>query len=355
MSNTIVFTGGGTAGHVVVNLALIPSFVEDGYDVHYIGSHKGIEQELVEGMKGVTYHSISTGKLRRYISVENMKDPFRVLKGVLQARKLMKKLKPGVVFSKGGFVSVPVVMAAKWSKVPSIIHESDYTPGLANKIATNFAKYVLTTFPESGKHLPQKKVKHIGAVVREELMQGDPAQAAEFTGLNVNQPTILVMGGSAGAKSINEGVRGALPELLQTYQVIHLCGKEKVDPTIEQPGYVQYEYVTDELKDLLAMSDVIVSRAGSNAIFEFLALRKPMLLIPLSKQVSRGDQILNAQSFEKRGFAAVLEDEEVTAESLAKEVNQLYKNKQSMQDQMKTYEAKQTKNDVISLIHDTMK
>ncbi|MDV2582473.1 undecaprenyldiphospho-muramoylpentapeptide beta-N-acetylglucosaminyltransferase [Alkalibacillus haloalkaliphilus] len=352
--NKLVFTGGGTAGHVVVNLALMPQFINEGYEIHYIGSYEGIERELVEGMDGVTYHGIATGKLRRYMSLENMKDPFRVLKGVMQARKIIKQVKPRLVFSKGGFVSVPVVMASRMAGVPSIIHESDYTPGLANKIATNFAKYILTTFPETNEHLPQKKAINIGAIVRDELFDGDLNRAEEFTGFTREKPTLLVMGGSAGAQSINEAVRSALPQLLSHYQVIHLCGKGKLDDSINQEGYVQYEYVTDELKDLLALSNFVISRAGANAIFEFLALKKPMVLIPLSSQVSRGDQILNAKSFEKRGYAQVLEDEEVTMDSLVHAIQELKENESIYKQNMEAYQPLKTKDDVVDLIKNTM-
>ncbi|WP_188207016.1 undecaprenyldiphospho-muramoylpentapeptide beta-N-acetylglucosaminyltransferase [Alkalibacillus aidingensis] len=351
----IIFTGGGTAGHVVVNLALMPEFIKEGYDIHYIGSYQGIERELVEGMEGVTYHGIATGKLRRYLSAQNMKDPFKVLKGVFQAKKLMKELKPSIVFSKGGFVSVPVVMASKMSNIPSIIHESDYTPGLANKIATNFAKYVLTTFPETNEYLPQNKVKNVGAIVRDELFQGDPGQAYQMTDFVKSKPTLLVMGGSAGAQSINEAIRSNLPQLLEEFQVIHLCGKGKLDASIKQYGYVQYEYVTDELKDLLAIADVVVSRAGANAIFEFLALKKPMLLIPLSRQASRGDQILNAESFKKRGYAQMLEDEEVNDQTLYEQIQELYQNREKYIQNMQAYQPIKTKDEVINLIKTTMK
>ncbi|PKR78231.1 undecaprenyldiphospho-muramoylpentapeptide beta-N-acetylglucosaminyltransferase [Halalkalibacillus sediminis] len=352
---TIVFTGGGTAGHVVVNLALIPEFINKGYDVHYIGSYEGIEKELIEGLNGVTYHSIATGKLRRYMSKENFKDPFRVLKGIMQARKLIKKLKPRIVFSKGGFVSVPVVMAAKMTGTPSIIHESDYTPGLANRIASNFANYVLTTFPETNQHLSQKKAKNVGAIVREELFEGDKEMAFQLTGLTSEKPIIMVMGGSAGAQKINQAVRESLPTLLKEFQLIHLCGKGNVDEATKQRGYVQFEYVTDELKDLFAATDLVVSRAGSNAIFEFLALKKPMLLIPLSKQASRGDQILNANSFKKRGYAEVLEEEELDSNSLIDSLKHLQENREKFQTNMSAYQPQQSKDEVIDLILKTMK
>lgn len=352
---SIVFTGGGTAGHVVVNLALIPEFLKEGYDVHYIGSYNGIEKDLISHLDGVTYHGIATGKLRRYLSKENIKDPFRVLKGIFQARKILKQVKPSIVFSKGGFVSVPVVMASKMTGVPSIIHESDYTPGLANKIATKFSSYILTTFPETTKHLPEEKVKHMGAIIREELFEGDAKKAYQFTGLTEDKPIILVMGGSAGAQKINESVRLALPTLLNDFQVIHLCGKGKIDPSVQQAGYVQYEYISEELKDLFAITDVVISRAGSNAIFEFLALRIPMLLIPLSKQSSRGDQILNANSFKKQNYAEVIEEEELTREHLVQKTEDLYQNRDTYKYKMMQYQPQEVKQDVVELIKQTMK
>ncbi|MGM8214787.1 undecaprenyldiphospho-muramoylpentapeptide beta-N-acetylglucosaminyltransferase [Bacillaceae bacterium W0354] len=351
----IVFTGGGTAGHVVVNLALIPEFLEEGYDVHYIGSYKGIERDLVTTIQGVTYHGIATGKLRRYLSKENIKDPFRVMKGVFQSIKLLKKIKPGIVFSKGGFVSVPVIMAAKLTGTPAIIHESDYTPGLANKIASKFAKYVLTQFPETTEYLPDKKAKYVGAIIRDELFTGNRKSAFQMTNFSPQKPIILVMGGSAGAKRINEAIRESLPALLKDFQIIHLCGKGKEDPTIKQKGYVQYEYVTDELKDLFSITDLVISRAGANAIFEFLALRIPMLLIPLPKSVSRGDQILNAESFKKQGYALVLEEEQLTNEKLINSVQKLNVQKPLIQEKMQSYKPTESKNNVIKLINDTIK
>ncbi|MBU6080737.1 undecaprenyldiphospho-muramoylpentapeptide beta-N-acetylglucosaminyltransferase [Allobacillus halotolerans] len=352
---TILFTGGGTAGHVVVNLALIPEFLKEGYDVHYVGSYEGIERELIEGLSGVTYHAISTGKLRRYLSKENIKDPFKVMKGVYQSNRLIKKVKPSIVFSKGGFVSVPVVIASKFQKVPAIIHESDLTPGLANKIASKFARFVLTNFPETVKYLPEEKAKYVGAIIREELFQGSRERAYELTGFTQAKPVLMVMGGSVGSVKMNEAIRGELKTLTEKFQIIHLCGKGNIDSSIHQEGYVQYEYVTDGLKDLLAMSDIVISRAGANSIFEFLALRKPMLLIPLSLQASRGDQLLNAESFEKQGFAAVLQEENLDGERLVNHVNELYHDRFSYKDEMAKFEPRKTKDDVIQLIKETMK
>ncbi|UFU00390.1 undecaprenyldiphospho-muramoylpentapeptide beta-N-acetylglucosaminyltransferase [Radiobacillus kanasensis] len=346
----ILFTGGGTAGHVMVNLAVIPSFQKEGWTIDYIGSHEGIERELIEPLEGVTYHPISTGKLRRYFSKENFKDPFKVLKGTLQAHRIIGKTKPAVIFSKGGFVSVPVLVAARMRRVPAVIHESDITPGLANKIAIPFSKKVLTTFPETVQYLPENKAEWIGAVIRDELYVGSKTKGLRFTGLPGKKSVLLIMGGSGGARKINEAVRNQLDTLLKEFEIIHLCGKENVDTSIQREGYVQYEYVKDELSDLFATTDFVLSRAGSNAIFEFLALRKPMLLIPLSRNASRGDQILNAKSFEKQGYARMVEEEELTEERLVQELKSLKEGKNSVITKMRSFESREAKQKVINII-----
>ena len=324
----IVLTGGGTAGHVTPNLALLPYLKAEGYEIVYIGSEKGIERTLIEA-EGIPYYSISTGKLRRYLSKENIKDIFRVVKGIAEAKKLIKRLKPDLVFSKGGFVAVPVVLGAKSNNVPVIIHESDITPGLANKIAMPSARVVCSTFPETLQYVPKGKGVHTGTPIRKELFEGDRQKglaACKFTG---EKPVLLMMGGSLGAVKLNHCLREILPELVKTFDVIHLCGKGNLDAHLrEQEGYMQFEYVSDGLNDLFAAADFIVSRAGSNSISEFLALKKPHLLIPLSARASRGDQILNAASFEKQGFARVLVEDEMTAESMKKEIFELYENKE---------------------------
>lgn len=323
----IILTGGGTAGHVTPNIALLPRLKELEYDIHYIGSYNGLEKELIEQF-GIPYHGISSGKLRRYFSVQNFSDPFRVLKGFGEAKKLIKLLKPDVIFSKGGFVSVPVVMAGKKCKVPTIIHESDMTPGLANKLSIPAATKVCCNFPETVKLLPADKAVLTGSPIRQELLEGSKEKAREFTGLTPDKPVILVVGGSLGAVAVNDAVRSNLPELLKDFHVIHLCGRGKLDATLNTlEGYVQYEYIKDELKDLFALTDIVISRAGANAICELLALHKPNLLIPLSANASRGDQLLNARSFEKQGFSIVLEEEEVTNETFLSAVRDLYKNK----------------------------
>ncbi|MGM8213109.1 undecaprenyldiphospho-muramoylpentapeptide beta-N-acetylglucosaminyltransferase [Virgibacillus sp. W0430] len=351
----ILFTGGGTAGHVIVNLALIPSFQKDGWNIDYIGSYEGIERKLISELEGVTYHSISTGKLRRYMSMENVKDPFKVIKGVFQAWRIIKKQKPAVVFSKGGFVSVPVVIAAKLCRIPTIIHESDYTPGLANKIASRFAQQVLTTFPETVNYLPENKAIPIGAVIREELFQGNEEIGLTLTGLTKEKPILLIMGGSGGSRTINTLITDNLEEILTEFQIIHICGLGNVNRSATRKGYVQFEYVNEELKDILAITDYVISRAGSNAIFEFLALRIPMLLIPLSLAASRGDQIVNAKSFKESGYAHVLDEEKLTKETLLRSIHRLKKSGPVLIDKMEKFESKAVRENVIDIIKNTSK
>lgn len=351
----ITFTGGGTAGHVIVNLALIPYFLQNGWKVDYIGSKSGIERELIEKIDEITYYPISTGKLRRYMSIENMKDPFRVIKGIGEAWNIIRKTKPNVIFSKGGFVSVPVVVAARFRRVPTIIHESDLSPGLANKIATPFAKKILTTFPETVDFIKKKNTVYVGPIIREELFQGSKEAGYQLTKLSKKKKVLLIIGGSSGSEKINKAIRNILPQLLPTYQVVHLCGKGNVDESINYEGYVQFEYVNEELKDIFAITDYVVSRAGANAIFELLALQIPMLLIPLPLGASRGDQIENAKSFAKKGIAHVLFEENMTTETLFDSIEQLRENEAELKEKMATYQARASREKVIELIKEIAK
>lgn len=348
----IILTGGGTAGHVTPNIALIPGLRELGYDIQYIGSYNGIEKELIEPF-GIPYHGISSGKLRRYFSVKNFTDPFRVVKGFSEARKLIKDLKPDVIFSKGGFVSVPVVLAGKKGKVPVIIHESDMTPGLANKIAIPSAVKVCCNFPETLDCLPRGKAILTGSPIRQELLSGNKIAAMDLCGFTADKPVILVIGGSLGSIIVNNAVRQGLPKLLEDFQIIHLCGKGKTDESLKDTkGYCQFEYVKDELRDIFALSDIVISRAGANAICELLALRKPNLLIPLSASASRGDQILNARSFERQGFSMVLEEENLTEDSLVRAVHDLYDNRGTFIDSMRDSRQQDSIDTILSLIED---
>lgn len=332
---TIVMTGGGTAGHVTPNIALMPALKDAGYNIHYIGSYNGIEKGLIEAQK-TPYTGIDSGKLRRYFDIKNFSDPFRVIKGFAQAVGLMHKIKPDIVFSKGGFVSVPVVLAAKICNIPAIIHESDITPGLANRIAIKGAKKVCCNFPETLKYLPSEKAVLTGSPIRRELFSGNKENAYKLCGFpSEKKPVLLIIGGSLGSRAINEAVRKVLPELLKDFHIIHLCGKGNLDQNLQGTlGYAQFEYVSAELTDMLALADLAISRAGANSICELLALHKPNILIPLSAAASRGDQILNANSFKKQGFSYVIKEEEVTDEILLHSVKEVYKDRQKYIDAM---------------------
>ena len=329
----IVLTGGGTAGHVTPNIALMPKLRELGYDIHYIGSYEGIEKKLIADFD-VPYYGISTGKLRRYFDVKNFSDPFRVIKGFSQAKKLLKEINPDVIFSKGGFVSVPVVRAAASLKIPCIIHESDMTPGLANKLCIPVADKICCNFPETLQNLPADKAVLTGSPIRSELAQGNKIAGLDLCGFTANMPVIMVIGGSLGAANVNKAVREALPNLLKDFQVVHLCGQGKVDNLLlTTKGYKQFEYVKSDLKDLFAMSDVVISRAGANAICELLALKKPNLLIPLVAG-SRGDQVLNAKSFASQGFSMLLEEDDIEGDILTEKIHELYFTRQNYIDAM---------------------
>lgn len=337
-----VFTGGGSAGHVTPNIAIMNEIrkLQEDYSFDYIGSENGIEKEIIGNIADVTYHGIRTGKLRRYFSLKNFTDPFKVLLGYKDAVNILKRLKPDAVFSKGGFVSVPVVYAARKLKIPVIAHESDMTPGLANKLSKKCASKICVTFPETLSHLPENLGVLTGSPIRSELLSGNASKARSMLHFD-NKPVILVMGGSLGSVAINKAIRENLALLTEKYNIIHLCGKNNLDESVGRQSntiflsYKQFEFITDELPDFLALADFVVSRAGANAIHEFLALHKPMLLIPLSAKASRGDQILNSESFAKRKFALVLQEEDVTSDTLMESIKKLTSNRDSMIEAMK--------------------
>lgn len=348
----IVLTGGGTAGHVTPNIALLPSLQEAGYEITYVGSYDGIEKRLIADFD-IPYVGISTGKFRRYLDPKNLTDPFRVMKGFVQAKKFLKEYQPDVLFSKGGFVSVPVVRAAASLHIPCIIHESDMTPGLANKLCIPVAKNVCCNFPETLKLLPENKAVLSGSPIREELSRGDRLAGLNMCGFTANKPVIMVIGGSLGAANVNKAVREALPGLLEDFQVVHLCGKDKMDNLLlTTPGYKQFEYIKAELKDLFAMADLVISRAGANAICELLALKKPNILIPLPATSSRGDQLLNAQSFEAQGFSIVINEDDLTTNLLIDKVHELYFNRQTYMETMSNSTQLDSIKTIMKLIED---
>lgn len=343
----IILTGGGTAGHVTPNIALFPSLRRAGFDISYIGSYNGMEKQLIEE-QGIAYYGISSGKLRRYFDLKNFSDPFKVMKGFGQSVRLLKKLKPDIIFSKGGFVSVPVIFAAKICHVPSIIHESDLTPGLANKLAIPYATKVCCNFPETLKYLPEGKAVLTGSPIRKELLSGNSESARKRCGFHKEKPILLIIGGSSGSKFINDTIREILPGLLKTFQIIHVCGRGNLEESLNKTlGYKQFEYIGTGLNDIFALADLVISRAGANSICELKALHKPNILIPLSSNASRGDQLLNAHSFEKQGFSVVVEEEIITPDKLLHIIHETYQSRQKYIDAMK-------KSDVIDAVEKIM-
>lgn len=350
----IVLTGGGTAGHVIPNIAMIPALKDAGYEIYYIGSYNRIEKRLITDI-GIPYYGIATGMFRRYFDLKNFSDPFRVIKGFIESKKILKEIKPDVVFSKGGFVSVPVIKAAGSLHIPSIIHESDMTPGLANKICIPTADRICCTFPETINMMPKGKAVLTGSPIRKELLDGDRKKGLEFCGFTDDLPVIMVIGGSLGANSVNDTVREILPKILSDFQVVHICGKEKVDNLmLNIKGYKQFEYICDELKDVYAMSDIVISRAGANSICEILALCKPNILLPLSVG-TRGDQILNAASFAEQGYSVVVREEALDPSNLVEKINDVYKNRQLYIDAMKKSDQKDPISSIISVIEEEVK
>lgn len=335
----IILTGGGTAGHVMPNIGLLP-YLSD-FEIHYVGTHDGIEKKLIEKQgKNVTYHEIRAGKFRRYFTLKNFSDIFNVIGGYFDSKKIIKEVKPDIVFSKGGFVSVPLVLAARGKKIPIITHESDITPGLANKIISKFATVVLTTFPETVDKLKKGKGKFVGSPIRDSLFEGSREKGLKYLGFSGEKPVVSVMGGSLGSVNLNNAVRNNLDMLLEKYDVVHMCGKDHVDESVKRDGYFQQEFIDEELSDVLAATDFMISRAGSNAINEFLALGIPMLLVPLGSNASRGDQILNAESFEKRNFAVVLPEDEITCETFNAKFSELLEKADSMRESMSKFDSR---------------
>lgn len=349
----IVLTGGGTAGHATPNIALFPFLEQDGHEILYIGTEKGIERELVE-KTGTRYLPISAGKLRRYFSLENFTDIFRILKGYGQAKKILREEKPDAVFSKGGFVTVPVVFAAHKYRIPVVIHESDLTPGLANKLALPKAQKVCVTFESTVRHI-KGDCTVTGLPVRSELFKGSREKGLEFLGFDGKKPILLIIGGSLGAQAINEAVDASADALLELFDIAHVRGSGKLNPALNgKAGYRQFEYVSAELPDLFHAADLALSRAGANVIFELLALAKPALLVPLPKESSRGDQVLNAEFFRSKGYAHVLEQADITPETLVSRLKELLDASEALHTNMQNSDLSDGTGNVIRVIYDVL-
>ncbi len=321
--NTIVLTGGGTAGHCIPHLAILPYLKKEFKNIYYIGSENGIERKIIE-QQNIPYFYVPCAKLVRQFTLDNLLIPFKVISGIKKAEKLLKELNPDVIFSKGGYVSIPTVIAGKKLKIPVVAHESDYTVGLTNKVTSRYCKKVLTSFPDTA--LTIKNGEYSGPPIREELFNVNKDSALSYFGFKGKKPVLLVTGGSLGAKPINDTLRKALPVILKDFDVLHICGKNNLDNSISKKGYVQLEFVKD-MQHAFAVADLCISRAGSNTVFEIIALKIPNILIPLPKGVSRGDQILNANYFEKLNLSNVLTQEQLTVDSLCNLVKETYNNK----------------------------
>jgi len=351
MDKKVVLTGGGTAGHVTPNLAIIPKLKEKGYEVEYIGTKEGMENAIVSEA-GVPFHAVSAGKLRRYLSMKNLTDPFRMLKGISQSKKILKSINPCAVFSKGGFVGVPVVLAARRLKIPVVLHESDYTPGLANRICIPRAQKICVSFKSTLKHIPEGKGVYTGLPIRSELLEGDRERGLKLCGFKGERPVLLIMGGSTGARALNELVDAAMPGILAKFDVIHIRGNENLLSGLVPPGYRQFGFAGRELADIYAASDIAVSRAGATAVFELLALKLPALLIPLPKSASRGDQIQNARYFERNGFSHSADQEKLCPDALLGEINRLYRDREKLRAAMERDAAADAAANVVKVIED---
>jgi len=351
MSPSIVFTGGGTAGHVTPNIALIQEFKREGWHVAYVGSADGIEKEMIQSL-GIPFYAVNSGKLRRYFSFKNVLAPFKIIIGIFQAIGLFYKLKPDVLFSKGGFVAFPVVVGAWFNRIPVVAHESDMSPGLANRLSFPFVNKICLTF-DAGKNSfkNQEKIEVTGTPIRQQLFAGSRSKGLALCGFNADKPCLLVIGGSLGAGSINRSIRDALTQITQEYQVVHLCGKGKIDSSlIGVDGYCQFDYANEELGDLFAASSLVISRAGANSVYEILALGKPHILIPLSSKVSRGDQIQNARYFQKLGISVVIQDESLNAQVLVKAVHQVMQNKNDINNKMNALNIESAAEKIVAII-----
>lgn len=344
----IILTGGGTAGHVLPHFVLLPYYKKANWDLVYIGS-SGIEKQLVEA-QGIRFCVIKTGKLRRHLSFQNVLDVFWVFVGILQSFFLLLKERPHIVFSKGGYVSVPVAFAAWLLRIPVLTHESDLTPGLANKIIARFSRKILCTFPATLRYLPANKALWVGLPVRPELAQGNKAKGYSLSNFQAEdkRPIVLIMGGSQGATRINQVLEDSLKDLLTRYRLIHITGQGKKN-SLSGDGYFQIEYVSDELKDFFAITNFVVCRAGANSIFEMLALKKPMLLIPL-EIASRGDQVQNAKEFASKNWALVLRETELTPATLSKGLKDLESQASSMIRSMEEFPAQDLAHSIFSIL-----
>lgn len=344
----LAITGGGSGGHTLPAVTIHDSFVDyfsdkdEHFESIYIGSHSGIEKDVAE-KKNIKYFSISTGKLRRYFSFQNFTDGFLIIKGVWDAFRILLKFKPDAVFSTGGFVSVPVVIAAKLLSIPAIIHEQTSHVGLANKIASYFARKVACTFENSKKYFPENKVIQTGQPIRKELFTGSKDKAYDIFDLDNSLPLIYITGGSQGSHKINQTIKEILPELLKHCNIIHQCGKSQghndddelkefkntLSSDFKRRYRVQDFIHADELKHILNGTDLLIGRAGAGTVSEALALRIPSIYIPLAI-AQRNEQYYNAKNLADLGGAIIILEADLKSDSLKENILNLLKNPEQL-------------------------
>ena len=343
---TIILTGGGTAGHCIPNLTLLPYLKKYFDKIYYIGSENGIEREIIENAN-IPYYYVSCAKLDRSKKLKNLTIPIKVIKGISQAKKLINELKPDVIFSKGGYVSVPTVIAGKKLNIPIILHESDYTIGLANKICARYSEKVLTAFPETSGHI--KNGQFIGMPLRDltpKISENEILKKYNFSG---QKPILLVIGGSQGAKAINLALRKSLPNILAKFDVLHVCGKGNVDNSIQYNGYTQKEYILD-IQEAYSIASVCITRAGATSLFELMSIKMPCVVIPLPKGASRGDQILNANYFEKLNLITVLNQDKLTENTLVNAINSVYNNRYNLFNEFKKHNIVNKSEEIVKVV-----
>ena len=349
MNNKLIFmAGGGTAGHINPNLALVEPLQKVGYRVEYMGQKNEMEYPLVTAA-GLPFHEVASGRLHRSLNPDTLLTPFRIVKAI-------RKEKPALIFCKGGFACVPVAIAGKLTGTKVILHESDLTPGLANKLCAPFASKICVTFEQTLQHLPKEKTVFTGTPIRASLKNGSREKGFELTGLDpAGKPVLMVVGGSQGAGALNDVIGDNLEALLADYQIVHLYGGEASGYVPkEAKGYFALGYAKEEMADLFAMTDLVLSRAGANAINEFLLLQLPSILVPLPLTVSRGDQILNAQHFEEKGFSYVLPQEKLDLQSLQSALTHVQEHRSEYLSAMGASAAKNGTTEVLKVILETI-
>lgn len=327
----VVITGGGSAGHIVPAVQVINALKEKdpNLELLWIGSRIGMEKDLVPKY-GIQFQAVLTGKIRRYFSFSNITDFLRIPFGVIQAGKILASFKPQVVFSKGGFASIPTVIAAWMQNIPILSHESDIVPGLANKKLAWFTTKIALSFPDRRNYFEKDKTFVSGFPIRQDIFNGDKERAIRFCNFtNPNQPILFITAGGQGSVRINNAIVPILPELVQKFNIVHQCGQfqyeellPQVQQYVDQGVYKIFPYIHNEMPDILKAADVIVSRAGST-IFELAALHKRMLLIPLEESANN-HQHENAVFFAEAGLAKVLVEKNLEPHILYKNVLDIF-------------------------------